>query len=69
MREGERVEVFGGEVHLDLWEKVPVESQGGKEYYITFIDDKTQLMHLYLLQTKDKAPKACKQYKAWFESR
>ena len=25
MREGERVDVFGGEVHLDLWGKAPVE--------------------------------------------
>ena len=67
MREGQRAEAFGGEVHLDLWGKSPVESRGGKKYYITFIDDKTHLTHLYLLQTKDEAPKAYKQYKAWVE--
>ena len=41
MREGARAEVFGGEVHSDLWGKAPVESRGGKKYYVTFIDDKT----------------------------
>ena len=49
MRESERADVFGGEVHLNLWGKAPVKSRGGKKYYITFIDDKTQLNHLYLL--------------------
>jgi hypothetical protein len=27
LREGERADVFGGEVHSDLWEKAPVESK------------------------------------------
>ena len=31
IREGERAAVFGGEVHTDLWGKVPVESKGGKQ--------------------------------------
>ena len=39
--ENSRAEVFGGEVHSDLWGKAPVESRGGKLYYVTFIDDKT----------------------------
>jgi len=66
-REGQRAEDFGGEVHSDLWRKFPVESQGRKKCYITFINDKTYLTHLYLLQTKDEAPKAYKQYEAWVE--
>ena len=65
MREGERAKEFGGEVHSDLWGLAPVESKGGKRYYITFIDDKTRLTTLYLLRTKDEAPKVYKQYKAW----
>lgn len=68
LREGERAAVFGGEVHSDLWGKAPVESKGGKKYYITFIDDKTELMHLYLLRTKDETPKTYKQYKAWVDT-
>jgi hypothetical protein len=54
IREGERAAEFGGEVHSDLWGKSPVESKGGKVYYITFIDNKTRLTHLYFLKTKDE---------------
>ena len=68
MRESERADVFGGEVHSDLWGKAPVESKGGKQYYITFIDDKTRLTHLYLLAKKDEAAKCYKQYEAWVET-
>jgi len=59
---GERAEAFGGEIHLYLWGKAPVKSRGGKRYYVTFLNDKTWITHLYLLQTKDKAPKAYKQF-------
>ena len=67
MRERERAEIFGGEVHSDLWGKAPVESKGGKKYYVTFIDDKTRLTHLYLLKSKDETVRAYKQYEAWVE--
>ena len=66
-REGERAEVFGGEVHSDVWGPAPVESRGGKRYYVTFIDDKSHLTMLYLLQTKDEVLGAYKQYEAWVE--
>ena len=36
VREGEQAKEFGGEVHSDLWGPAPVESKGGKKYYITF---------------------------------
>ena len=68
LAESERVDVFGGEVHSDLWGKAPVKSKGGKKYYITFIDDKTRLTHLYLLAKKDKTQKVYKQYEAWVET-
>ena len=67
IREGQRAEVFGGKIHSDLWGKAPVESRGGKHYYITFIDDKTCLTHLYLLKTKDKTAKVYRKYEAWVE--
>ena len=53
--EGDRSMEFGGEIHTDLWGPAPVESKGGKHYYITFTDDKTCLTHLYLLQKKDES--------------
>ena len=68
MREGERVDVFVREVHSDLWGPAPVESKGGKRYYVTFIDDKSRLTILYLLKTKDKVPSVYKQYEAWVET-
>ena len=40
-REGERANVFAGEVHSDLWGPAPVKTKGKKHYYITFTDDKT----------------------------
>ena len=68
MREGEHTEEFGGEIHSDIWGPVPVESRGGRRYYVTFIDDKSWLMMLYLLKTKDEVLWAYKQYKAWVET-
>jgi GAG-pre-integrase domain len=68
VREGERATVFGGEVHTDLWGPAPVESKGGKKYYITFTDDKTRLTHLYLLRKKDEAFETYKQYEAWVDT-
>ena len=65
VREGERATEFGGEVHSDLWGPAPVESKGGKKYYITFTDDKTRLTHLYLLRKKDEAFETYKEYEAW----
>jgi hypothetical protein len=48
-REGEHATKFGGEVHSDLWGPAPIATKAGKCYYILFTDDKTHLMHLYLL--------------------
>jgi hypothetical protein len=65
VREGDRAKEFGGEVHSDLWGPAPVESKGGKKYYVTFTDDKTRLTHLYLLRQKDEAFGVYKEYEAW----
>ena len=52
---GEHAKKFGEEVHSDLWGPAPIETKGGRRYYITFVDDYTRLTHLYLLRTKDEA--------------
>jgi len=41
-RQGEQAKEFAGEVHTDLWGPAPVETFGGRRYYISFTDDKTQ---------------------------
>lgn len=64
-REGERAKRFGEEVHSDLWGPAPVQTKGGRRYYITFVDDYTRLTHLYLLRTKDEAFEAYKEFEAW----
>src|SRR5271168_4942774 len=68
VREGNRAVEFGGEVHSDLWGKSPVESKGGKLYYVTFINNKTRLTHLYFLQKKDETFDMYKKYEAWVET-
>ena len=64
-REGERAKEFGGEIHSDVWGPAPVESKGGKRYYITFTDDKTRFTNLYLLAKKSDAFESYKTYEAW----
>jgi len=61
---GKHAKKFGKEVHSNLWGPAPVETKGGQHYYITFIDDYTQLTHLYLLCTKDEAFVAYQQFEA-----
>ena len=67
-RQGERATKFGQETHSDLWGPAPVESKGGKHYYVTHIDDKMRLTHLNLLRKKSEAPAAYKAYEAWCET-
>ena len=64
-REGERTAEFGDEIHTDVWGPAPVESKGGKRYYITYTDDSTHLMNLYLLAKKSDAYETYKDYDAW----
>jgi len=64
-RKGEHAKKFGEEVHPDLWGPAPVETKGGRRYYITFINDYTCMTHLYLLHTKANAFDAYKDFEAW----
>ncbi|CAA7269926.1 unnamed protein product [Cyclocybe aegerita] len=67
-RAGERASEFGGEVHSDLWGPAPVSTQGGRRYYVTFIDDKTQLTHLYLMRNKSDTFAKYREYEAWCDA-
>jgi hypothetical protein len=46
---------FGSEIHTDLWGPSPVDSLGGKRYYITFTDNHTRYSFTDVLRTKDQA--------------
>jgi len=57
-RSGKQADSPGGEVHTDWWGLSPVKSLGGKLYYISFTDDKTHYMWVYLLAHKSDTLKA-----------
>ncbi|CAA7264972.1 unnamed protein product [Cyclocybe aegerita] len=63
-RARERASEFGGEVHSDLWGPVPVSTWGSRRYYVTFIDDKTRLTHLYLMRNKSDTFAKYREYEA-----
>jgi len=64
-REGECATSFGDEVHSDLWGPAPVETKGGRKYYVSFTDDATRFTHLYLLRAKSDTFDAYQKYEAW----
>ena len=64
-REGKRAAESGDEIHTDVWGLAPVESKGGKRYYITYTNDSTRLTNLYLLAKKSDACETYKDYDAW----
>ena len=67
-RQGDRAKDFADEIHSDLWGKSPIESKGGKHYWITFTDDKTRLTWLNLFRKKKEAFMAYKIFEAWVET-
>jgi hypothetical protein len=56
---------FGAEIHSDIWGPSPVQSIGGRNYYVTFTDDYLHYMCVELLHTKDEAFAAYKAFVAW----
>ena len=50
-------------IHIDICDMKSTPSRGGKKYIITFIDDCTRYCYVYLLNGKDEAIDAFRQYK------
>ncbi|KAI3496568.1 hypothetical protein L1887_38933 [Cichorium endivia] len=50
-------------IHSDICELNGILTRGGKRYFITFCDDSSRYLHVYLLRTKDEAFDAFKLYK------
>jgi hypothetical protein len=62
VREGERAQEFGGEIHSDLWGPARKATFGGRLYYISFTDDWSRWMTIYLLTNKSDAFDAYKTF-------
>jgi hypothetical protein len=55
-------------VHTDLWGPSPVASLGRLQYYITFIDDSSRKVWVYLLKPKSDVFEVFKKWKAMVET-
>ena len=55
-------------IHTDICDMKSTPSRGGKKYFITFIDDCTRYCYVYLLNSKDEAIDAFRQYKTEVEN-
>ena len=55
-------------IHTDICDMKSIPSRGEKKYFITFIDDCTRYCYVYLLNGKDEAIDAFKQYKIEVEN-
>ena len=49
-------------LHSDLWGPSKVLTHGGNRYFLSFIDDHSKKLWLYLLKSKDQAFES---FKAW----
>jgi hypothetical protein len=55
-------------IHSDLFEMNRILTKGGKQYFITFIDDSTRFCYVYLLILKHEALHYFKTYKVEAEN-
>ncbi len=67
-RKAPQADAFGAEVHSNIWGPSPVQTLGGRKYYVTFTDDHTHYTQLQLLRTKDEAFDAYKAFAAWAQT-
>ena len=64
---GKRSEEPLGLVHSDLCGKMNAESLSGAEYFLTFIDDRTRYVWVYILKRKDQVFERFQEWKALVE--
>ena len=67
-REGKTADVFGEEIHTDLWGLLELQTLGGRHYYITFTDDYSCFTVTRLLKAKSEALQAYKDFVAWVQT-
>jgi hypothetical protein len=56
-------------VHTDVCRPMKTTSHGGVPYFLTFIDDSSRKIHVYLLKAKGEVFEKFKQYKALVENK
>ncbi|KAL5478633.1 hypothetical protein ACEPAI_2819 [Sanghuangporus weigelae] len=66
-RSSKLAENFGDEIHTDLWGPSPVQSIGGKRYYVSFTDDATRFTYLAIIRSKRDAFDSYKMFAKWAE--
>src|SRR6266702_759951 len=67
-REGVQANAFGEEIHSDVWGLSPLQTIGGRRYYITFTNDHSRFTHTQLLRSKDEALQAYKDFATWAQT-
>jgi hypothetical protein len=65
VRAGKCATEFGGEIHSDVWGPAPIETIGGRHYFVSFTDDHSRLTHIYLLRHKSDTFEAYRTFEAW----
>lgn len=63
-----KIEEKLGYMHSDLWGPTQTPTHGGKRYFITFTDDYSRKVWIYLLKTKDEAFKTFVEWKTRVET-
>ena len=64
----ERSNELLGLIHSDLCDFKSTPTRGGKNYYVTFIDDCSKYCYVYLIHSKDESLNMFKTYKAEVEN-
>ncbi|KAL5483092.1 hypothetical protein ACEPAI_8321 [Sanghuangporus weigelae] len=64
-RAGKLAKKFRDEIHSDLWGPAPVQSIGGKQYYVTFTDDSRRYSAIFILRSKSQTLNAYKTFANW----
>lgn len=66
-KHGNRAQELLEIVHSDVCGPINTASNGGAKYIHTFIDDKSQYVHVYFLKKKDKVFEKFKEFKTMVE--
>ena len=55
-------------VHTDVWGPASIPTLGGNRYFVTFIDDQSRKIHLYVIKSKDEVQSKFEEFLAMAEN-